>query len=132
MCGFLARVRLGNDDRVVSFAGGGIRRARLFRVRERCRPVRGRCNGPDVFDLLPAIRLKHAIVVVGFVECFVLRNPHRHFYSRELYEGFGVSSVVNDLTTVFFAVQAIAMAALLWSAARSVRITRDSPFNVQD
>lgn len=65
--------------------------------------------------------LKHAIVVVGFIEFFVLRNVHRHLYSQELYEGFGVSSLTNDLTTVFFGVQAIALAALLWSASRSSR-----------
>jgi hypothetical protein len=76
--------------------------------------------------------LKHAIVVVGFIEFFVLRNVHRHLYSRELYEGFGVSSVTNDLTTVFFGIQAIALAALLWRASRSARITSDSPVNVHD
>lgn len=62
--------------------------------------------------------LKHAFVVVGFIEFFVLRNVHRHLYSSELFAGFGVSSVTNDLTTVFFGVQAIALAALLWSARR--------------
>jgi hypothetical protein len=64
--------------------------------------------------------LKHAFVIVGFIEFFVLRNIHRHLYSRELYAGFGVSSLTNDLTTVFFGVQAIALAALLWSASRHV------------
>src|SRR5262249_1930545 len=39
--------------------------------------------------------LKHAIVVVGFIEFFVLRNIHRHLYSRELYDGFGVSAITN-------------------------------------
>jgi hypothetical protein len=62
--------------------------------------------------------LKHAFVIVGFIEFFVLRNIHRHLYSRELYAGFGVSSLTNDLTTVFFGVQAIALGALLWSAWR--------------
>ena len=63
--------------------------------------------------------LKHAIVVIAFIEFFLLRNIHRHLYSQELYEGFGVSPSTNDLTTVFFGAQAIALAALLWWASRS-------------
>jgi hypothetical protein len=63
--------------------------------------------------------VKYSIVVVGFIEFFVLRNVHRHLYSSELYAGFGVSSLTNDLTSVFFGAQAIALAALLWSARRS-------------
>jgi hypothetical protein len=62
--------------------------------------------------------LKYSIVAVGFIEFFVLRNIHRHLYSQELYEGFGVSSLTNDLTTVFFGVQAIALAGFLWAAHR--------------
>ena len=62
--------------------------------------------------------LMYSIVAVGFIEFFVLRNIHRHLYSQELYEGFGVSSLTNDLTTVFFGVQAIALAGFLWAAHR--------------
>ena len=60
--------------------------------------------------------LKHSIVVIAFVEFFTLRNINRHLYSRELYSGFGVSPLINDLTTVFFGVQAIILAALTWVA----------------
>jgi hypothetical protein len=62
--------------------------------------------------------LKHSIVVIGFIEFFVLRNIHRHLYSNELYAGFGISPLVNDLTTVFFGIQAVLLAALLWRASR--------------
>jgi len=62
--------------------------------------------------------LKHQIVLIGFIEFFVLRNIHRHLYSRELYAGFGVSPAVNDLTTVFFGAQAVLLATLLWRARR--------------
>jgi len=62
--------------------------------------------------------LKHRIVVIGFIEFFILRNINRHLYSRELYSGFGVSPLVNDLTTVFFGVQAILLAVLTWVASR--------------
>lgn len=60
--------------------------------------------------------LKHQIVVVGFIEFFVLRNVNRHLYSSELYSGFGVSPSVNNLTTMFFGVQAILLGGLLWQA----------------
>ena len=62
--------------------------------------------------------LKHSIVVVGFIEFFVLRNIHRHLYSNELYAGFGISPLVNDLTTAFFGIQAVLLAVLLWRAPR--------------
>ena len=62
--------------------------------------------------------LKHRIVIIAFVEFFLLRNINRHLYSRELYSGFGVSPLVNDLTTVFFGVQAITLAVLTWMASR--------------
>lgn len=64
--------------------------------------------------------MKYSIVVIGFIEFFVLRNVHRHLYSHELYEGFGVSSVTNDLTTVFFGLQAVALAVFLWMVSRAV------------
>lgn len=62
--------------------------------------------------------LRHSAVVVGFTAFFVLRNVHRHLYSAELYAGFGVSPRVNELTTLFFGVQALALGALLWAASR--------------
>lgn len=60
--------------------------------------------------------VKHSIVVIAFIEFFTLRNINRHLYSNELYSGFGVSSLVNDLTTVFFGGQAIILAVLMWVA----------------
>ena len=60
--------------------------------------------------------LKHSIVVIAFVEFFTLRNINRHLYSHELYSGFGVSPLVNDLTTVFFGGQAIILTVLMWVA----------------
>jgi hypothetical protein len=62
--------------------------------------------------------LKLKVVVIGFIEFFVLRNINRHLYSNELYAGFGVSPIVNDLTTAFFGVQAVLLAVLLWRATR--------------
>jgi len=67
--------------------------------------------------------LKHKIVVFGFIEFFVLRNINRHLYSQELYAGFGVSPLVNDVTTVFFGAQAVLLLALLWRASTTARRT---------
>ena len=64
--------------------------------------------------------LKHQIVIIGFIESFLLRNVNRHLYSRELYAGFGVSPLVNNLTTMFFAVQVILLGGLLWKARREL------------
>jgi len=62
--------------------------------------------------------LKHKIVVIAFIEFFILRNVNRHLYSQELYAGFGVPPWVNDLTTVFFGLQAVALALLTWVASK--------------
>lgn len=62
--------------------------------------------------------VKHEAVIWAFVGLFVLRNISRHLYSQELYEGFSVTPVVNDLTTTFFAIQAIALIYLLLLAKR--------------
>lgn len=62
--------------------------------------------------------LKHRIVVIAFIEFFILRNINRHLYSHELFAGFGVSPLTNDLTTAFFGVQALILAALTWMASK--------------
>ena len=63
--------------------------------------------------------VKYRIVVIGFIEFFVLRNINRHLYSRELYDGFGVSPRVNDLTSLFFGVQAALLVVLMWCSRKS-------------
>lgn len=56
-----------------------------------------------------------AIIAIG--EFFLLRNLQRHLYAGELYEGFGVSSTVNALTSAVF----FALVAALWWAHRQAR-----------
>jgi len=68
--------------------------------------------------------LRHQVIVIGFIEFFVLRNVNRHLYSEELYAGFGVSPLVNDLTTLFFGLQAVLLGVLLWRASRTSRAAR--------
>lgn len=65
--------------------------------------------------------LRHQAVILGFVLFFLLRNVQRHLHSDELYAGFGVPPAVNNLTTVFFLLQAIVLAALLWGARKEPR-----------
>lgn len=63
--------------------------------------------------------LEHKVVIVGLVGFFILRSVSRHLYSQELYSGFGVSPLVNNLTSVFFGVQAVILAVLLWRVRES-------------
>lgn len=62
--------------------------------------------------------LKYQIVIIGFIEFFILRNINRHLYAQELYLGFGVSPLVNNLTSLFFGLQALLLGGLLWQAWR--------------
>ena len=57
--------------------------------------------------------LKSEIVVWALVEFFILRNIHRHYYGAELQSGFGVSSQVNNLTSVLFSLLALVLALTL-------------------
>jgi hypothetical protein len=63
--------------------------------------------------------VRYALFLLCYVEFFVLRDIHRHLYSAELYEGFHVSPAINVLTSVVFAVQAVALGWLLWRCKRA-------------
>jgi hypothetical protein len=58
--------------------------------------------------------LKYKVIIIGFIEFFLLRNINRHLYAHELYSAFSVKPFVNDLTTVFFGIQALGLGWLLW------------------
>jgi len=70
--------------------------------------------------------VKHRIVVIAFIEFFVLRNINRHLYAHELYDGFAVTPMVNDMTSVFFGAQALVLAVLMWLTARKETRASDS------
>lgn len=70
--------------------------------------------------------VKNRIVVIGFIEFFILRNLHRHLYSQELYSGFSVTPLVNELTTLFFGIQALLLAIFLWRATSVDRESRSA------
>lgn len=58
--------------------------------------------------------LKYWLFLVCYIEFFILRDIHRHLYAEELYAGFAVTPFVNAMTSVVFAVQAIAIGVLVW------------------
>lgn len=58
--------------------------------------------------------IRYRIVVIAFIEFFILRNICRHLFADELYISLGVSSTINLLTSVFFGFQALILAVLLW------------------
>lgn len=60
---------------------------------------------------------RNAAAIIAIGEFFLLRNLQRHLFAGELYEGFGVSSGVNLLTSAVF----FALVAALWWAHRKAR-----------
>src|SRR3954464_1755551 len=65
--------------------------------------------------------LRYWPFIMCYVEFFVLRDISRHLFSHELYAGFGVSPLMNVLTSVVFGVQAVALLVLVWVGRREVR-----------
>lgn len=62
--------------------------------------------------------LKHKVIIIGFIEFFILRNINRHLFADELYEALKVSQMMNVMTSVFFGLQALLLTYLLWRATR--------------
>jgi len=58
--------------------------------------------------------MRHKIIIIGFIEFFILRNINRHMFAGELYEALKVSQVMNVMTSVFFGLQALLLIYLLW------------------
>lgn len=62
--------------------------------------------------------LKYKVIIIGFIEFFILRNISRHFFADELYAALNVNQMMNVLTSVFFGFQALLLAYLLWCTSR--------------
>ena len=62
--------------------------------------------------------LKYKVIIIGFIEFFILRNISRHYFADELYAALSVNQLMNVLTSVFFGFQAFLLTYLLWSASR--------------
>jgi len=64
--------------------------------------------------------MRHRVIIIGFIEFFILRNINRHLFSDELYVALNVSQVMNVMTSVFFGLQALLLIYLLWRVSRKV------------
>lgn len=62
--------------------------------------------------------LKHKIIIIGFIEFFILRNISRHLFADELYDALNVSQTMNIMTSVFFGLQAFLLLYLLWRTSK--------------
>lgn len=62
--------------------------------------------------------MRHKVIIIGFIEFFILRNINRHMFADELYEALNVSQVMNVMTSVFFGLQALLLIYLLWRVSR--------------
>lgn len=62
--------------------------------------------------------VRHKIIIIGFIEFFILRNINRHLFANELYSALEVSQAMNVLTSVFFGVQAFLLGYLLWKVSK--------------
>jgi uncharacterized membrane protein len=58
------------------------------------------------------------VIIIGFIEFFILRNINRHVFADELYIALNVSQIMNVMTSVFFGLQALLLAYLLWRTSR--------------
>lgn len=65
--------------------------------------------------------LKYWLFILCYVEFFILRDIHRHLYSEELYQGFSVTPFINVMTSLVFALQAVALAVLVWFAKKKIK-----------
>jgi hypothetical protein len=62
--------------------------------------------------------MRHKIIVIGFIEFFILRNINRHLFANELYVALNVSQIMNVMTSLFFGLQALLLIYLLWYSSR--------------
>ena len=62
--------------------------------------------------------IRYKVIVIGFIEFFILRNINRHLFADELYIALNVSQTMNVMTSVFFGLQALLLVYLLWRASK--------------
>lgn len=62
--------------------------------------------------------IRYKVIVIGFIEFFILRNISRHLFADELYAALNVGQVMNVMTSVFFGLQALLLTVLLWRASK--------------
>lgn len=62
--------------------------------------------------------MRYKIIIIGFIEFFILRNINRHLFADELYLALNVSQMMNVMTSVFFGIQALLLTYLLWQTSK--------------
>lgn len=62
--------------------------------------------------------MRYKVIIIGFIEFFILRNINRHMFADELYATLNVSQGMNIMTSVFFGLQALLLIYLLWRISR--------------
>lgn len=65
--------------------------------------------------------IMHKVIIIGFIEFFILRNICRHLFADELYAALNVSKTMNVMTSVFFGLQALMLIYLLLSVSMKER-----------
>lgn len=58
--------------------------------------------------------MRYRVIIIGFIEFFILRNICRHLFADELYHVLNVSRVMNIMTSVFFGLQALLLIYFVW------------------
>lgn len=58
--------------------------------------------------------MTHKVIIFGFIGFFTLRNISRHLFADEVYIALNISQTMNAITSVFFGLQALLLAYLLW------------------
>ncbi len=62
--------------------------------------------------------MRHKVIIIGFIEFFILRNINRHLFADEVYIVLNISQTMNIMTSIFFGLPALLLGYLLWRASR--------------
>ena len=73
--------------------------------------------------------IRYKVIVIGFIEFFILRNINRHLFADELYIALNVSQTMNVMTSVFFGLQALLLVYLLWRTSKQEKNSQNEMEN---
>lgn len=62
--------------------------------------------------------VRYRVIIIGFIGFFMLRNISRHLFAGEVYSALNISETMNAFTSVFFGLQALLLAYLLWRSSK--------------
>jgi len=61
---------------------------------------------------------RYKVIIIGFIGFFILRDINRHLFADEVYIALNISQMINAMTSIFFGLQALVLAYLLWRISR--------------